>query len=150
MNRMKGEKFILTFAIDDYKGNPWKPLDNARSDALRFKKVLIEKYGYKDYQADLFNDAATKNAIVEVLYNLSGEILEEDTIIIYFAGHGYKNNNGKGFWIPADYGTHAVTYVPNTTILQAIDDINAKHILLISDSCYFGTFINQFLSGNGN
>lgn len=63
----------------------------------------------------------------------------EDKLIIYYSGHGYLHK-GRGYWLPYDAEVKRLaTYLRNSSIKELIGDILAKHILLISDSCFSGT-----------
>ncbi|MBC3789500.1 hypothetical protein FHK02_6096 [Spirosoma sp. LMG 31448] len=49
----------------------------------------------------------------------------------------------KGYWVPVDAALSESDYIPNSTIKDKIEDINAKHIFLVSDSCFSGTFLTK-------
>src|SRR5690606_34314396 len=79
---------------------------------------------------------------------MSETIQEHETIIIYFSGHGeinYKTKNG--YWVPHDSDGSISTLISNSEIIDLIQAIDAKHILLISDSCFSGTFITRTRAG---
>jgi hypothetical protein len=72
-----------------------------------------------------------------------------DSLLIYYAGHGFQDKGfgGKGFWIPVDGISPLATeksprtsWLPNSRVHDVLHASRAKHILLISDSCYSGTF----------
>jgi len=141
---MKGHKYILVIASDKYQNVSFPTLNNAKLDAERFIKVLTEKYGFKLAQEPLFDDKANRKGIIESLNYLSSLLTSEDYIIIYFAGHGaIHSKTKKGYWIPYDATNSIGDYIPNSTVIDAIEGIEAKHILLISDSCFSGTFLTQ-------
>lgn len=142
---MNGNNYILTIAIDKYKDNYFKVLNNSKFDAKRFQTVLIEKYGFEDVQDPLFDNLASRANIIDALNNLGGVLTANDKLIIYFAGHGLIHiKTKKGFWIPYD-ATHnsSHNYINNSTIIDSIEAIDAKHILVISDSCFAGTLLTQ-------
>lgn len=140
---MKGKNYILTIAIDQYKDKAFNILSNAKFDAERFQSILIDKYDFDAAQESLFNEEATRKNIIGALNQLSGTVAENDTLIIYFAGHGKINpKTNKGFWLPFD-AVHTSTHnhINNSTVIDCLEGIEAKHLLLISDSCFSGTFI---------
>lgn len=49
----------------------------------------------------------------------------------------------KGFWVPYDAEKQISDYIPNSTIKDIIEGIDAKHIFLCSDACFSGTFLSQ-------
>jgi len=63
---------------------------------------------------------------------------------IFYAGHGHLDSITKaGSWIPVESGTKDVSaWISNYDIKNylRVDAIKAKHILLISDSCFSGDF----------
>ena len=65
-------------------------------------------------------------------------------LLIYYAGHGKKVDSlKKAFWIPVDAKNleERGRYWYNTDLVTAhLGSIKAKHILLVSDSCYAGLF----------
>jgi uncharacterized caspase-like protein len=142
---LNGKNYILTIAIDKYKDNSFKLLNNAKFDAKRFQTILIEKYGFDDVQDPLLDALASRANIIDALNNLGGVLTGNDKLIIYFAGHGLIHpKTKKGFWIPYD-ATHnsSHNYINNSTIIDSIEAIDAKHILVISDSCFAGTLLTQ-------
>lgn len=139
-----GTNYLLVIAIDQYQNSGFPTLHNAKLDAERFIKVLTEKYNFVLVQDPLFDIQANRKSIIEALNFLSLSIIPDDNIIIYFAGHGAVNSKTKkGYWIPSDASTSVGDYIPNSTVIDTIEGIDAKHILLISDSCFAGTFLTQ-------
>src|SRR5690606_24323478 len=64
--------------------------------------------------------------------------------IIHFAGHGSIHpKTEKGFWIPQNAENSISDFIPNSTIIDTILGIDAKHILLIVDSCFSGSLLSQ-------
>ena len=144
MRTKKSIKYILVIASDNYQDAIYPKLNNAKLDAERFIKVITEKYGFCLIKEPLFNEKATRKNIIESLNELTTLLGQEDQIIIYFAGHGTINHKTKkGFWIPNDSSNSIGDYIPNSTVIDSIEGIDAKHILLVSDSCFSGTFLNQ-------
>lgn len=151
MINLKGENYLLAIAIDRYIDKSYPVLNNAKLDAERFIKALTERYGFQLVQEPIFDEAANRKNIIEAINNLSNFLTAEDKIIIYFAGHGTINpKTKKGYWIPNDAGTSISDYVPNSSIIDAIEGIDARHILLISDSCFAGAFLNVSRNASDN
>lgn len=141
---MKGKNYLLVIAIDKYQNEAFPNLNNAKLDAERFIHILATKYNFELAQSPFFDESATRKNIVEAVNHLTGFLTIDDNIIIYFAGHGEINpKTRKGFWIPTDADKSIGDYIPNSTVIDAIEGIEAKHILLVSDSCFSGTFLEQ-------
>ncbi|WP_419211349.1 caspase family protein [Maribacter sp. X9] len=138
------KNFILNIAINNYGNSAFPKLNNAVNDAKKFETILLENYGFETITDSLFDENATRKNIIESLNKLSTLTTNSDNLIIYFAGHGSIHpKTKKGYWIPQDAENQISDFIPNSTIVDAIYGIDAKHILLILDSCFSGSFLNQ-------
>lgn len=146
---MTRDNFILAIGIDKYEHPTYPRLNNARGDAERFIKILQQRYGYKLVCAPLYDEDATRKNIFDTLHGVFNSVGPEDNLIIYYAGHGNIDpRTKKGYWVPIDGNTpSSVLY--NYEIVELIKEIEARHILLISDSCFAGTFFEVDRSGGG-
>ena len=135
---------LFVIGIDNYRHQQHPVLYNSLFDCDRFIKVLTSTYAFSLISDPLYNEKATRANIIYELSQLAIIIQPEDNLIIYFAGHGYMNPiTNKGGWIPYDAEFSEAYYIPNSTIKDEIENINAKHIFLISDSCFSGTFLTR-------
>ena len=141
---MKGKNYLLIIAIDKYQNGPFQSLNNAKLDAERLIKVLTSKYDFELIQSPIFDEHGTRRGIVEAIFHSSNFLTSFDNIIIYFAGHGQINPKTKrGFWIPSDSTNLVSDFIPNSTIIEGIEAMEAKHVLVISDSCFSGSFLER-------
>ncbi len=145
---MEGGKFFLPIGIDDYK-HPWPILTNAKEDVGRLSKILCEKYGFNILDQNVFDEMATRELIHEEFNKAAKFCYEIDELIIYFAGHGEESPTGTGHWIPSDGDEKRHHWIANSAIIDHIKEIKAKHVFLISDSCYSGTFVLKQLKLSG-
>lgn len=71
---------------------------------------------------------------------------QEDSVFIFYAGHGHLDAASKnGFWIPVDGGLDdnvQERWIPNSIIRGLISQLKSKHILLISDFCFSGDLLD--------
>lgn len=122
----------------------WRPLNTAVTDAVAMENLLRTYYGFSDITR-LQN--ASRKDILLALRDLSQRVLPNDSVLIYYAGHGYMDQDTqKGYWIPVDaLGNDYTTYLRNSTIRDEIGIIadRTKHTLLISDSCFSGTLLRR-------
>ena len=88
---------------------------------------------------------ATKGAIYHALRSLAESTKPNDSVLIYYAGHGDLDRTyNAGWWIPVDAkGGDSFTYLDNVQVQNAMRAMKARHVLLISDSCYSGTLFGQ-------
>ncbi len=133
----------LIIGINDYKDPKIPDLETAVNDARAMAKVLRERYGFQVKL--LLDDKATRKTIYQVLRNLASSAKPDDSVLIYYAGHGDLDRiSDDGWWIPADAkGGDPVTYLDNFLVQKYIRSMKARHVLLISDSCYSGTLFGQ-------
>ena len=138
-----GEYKALIIGINDYKGPKIPDLKTPINDATSIAKVLKEKYEFKVKL--LLDREATKEAIYKELRSLAVSTKPNDSVLIYFAGHGDLDRTyDGGWWIPADaIGGNPVTYLDNLQVQKAMRSMKARHVLLISDSCYSGTLFGE-------
>ena len=114
-------------------------LDNAVNDAKDLEKVLKEKYGFETTLLIDEKSDETENAIIKFTQNRE----KNDNILIYYAGHGelVKKQN-RGYWLPTDAGpTQDSKWLSNNNIKDLISSSEAKHVLLIVDSCFSGSLM---------
>jgi hypothetical protein len=144
-----GKNYLFVIAIDKYSNGKILPLNNAVHDAIKLTEILTQKYSYELITESLFNEEATRKKIIEELNKISYLVTKEDSLIIYFAGHGEVNPlTKKGYWVPFDAENSISDFVPNSTIIDILSGIDIKHLLLIIDSCFSGSFLNQMRSTN--
>jgi Caspase domain len=133
----------LIIGINDYKDPKIPDLHTAVSDAKDMADLLIKHYGFQVNL--LLNQDATKEAIYRALRNLASSTKSDDSVLIYYAGHGDLDRTyHDGWWIPVDAeGGNPITYLDNIQVQKSMRNMNARHVLLISDSCYSGTLFGQ-------
>lgn len=133
-----GNSWFLGIGINNYSS--FSNLNNAVRDVKDIFELLNKKYEI-DKSILLFEKNATKAKITSAFDQLVNEVKANDKLLIYYSGHGAMQNQ-IGYWIPVDAekGKRG-TYFRNHTLHGYLKDISARHILLISDSCFSGTLI---------
>ena len=135
-----GKSWFLGIGINKYV--EFTDLSNAVGDVQKILSILQNTY---DIDADcvhtLFDEEANEENIIDKLDFLSKQVGDDDKLIIYYSGHGMVNNNiDVGYWIPHDAKkTSSARYILNSTVKDYVGGLSAKHILLISDSCFSGS-----------
>lgn len=135
----------LIVGINSYKH--WQNLRQAREDAETVAGILESQYGFSDVQT-LFDEEATKSSIVRALRALTKKLTPDDALLIYFAGHGYYDKLlNKGYWVPTEArerdGTDPAIgdWFHNTNLKEYLDVMDARHVLVVSDSCFGGSLM---------
>ena len=138
------KNLLFAIGINQYQEQSRIRIYNAKADVKRFINVMRDRYGFETYGVPIFDEQASRELILDELENLGPESLDCQNLIIYFAGHGEMDSLSEiGYWVPTDANLRASSYIPNSSVIDAIKRIKAEHILLISDSCYSGTFIKH-------
>jgi hypothetical protein len=139
---IKGKYYALIIGINDYKYI--EKLAIAKKDAIAVEKLLKEMYGF---ETRLLMDA-TRLTILNAINDFRKKIGEEDSFLIYYAGHGdYDKVADKAYWLPADAERdNPANWIMADDITTNIKRMASKHVLIISDSCYSGTFVRRVVS----
>lgn len=129
-----GRYHALVIGNNDYTSLP--KLRTARNDAQDMARVLREKYGFS---VRLLENAKRAD-ILTALGDYRRELGEQDNLLVYYAGHGYLDKEGdEGYWLPVDAERdNSVNWVSNASITTEVKAMQARHVLIISDSCYSG------------
>lgn len=106
-------------------------------DVVDIKNLLLEKYDFLEENTyEIFNESASNKNIQDAFRNYIKNLSEKDNLIIIYSGHGdYDQETDTGYWIPHE-AVHYTNYVTNDSIIKYVSKIKAKHIFLISDSCF--------------
>jgi len=133
-----GEYYALVIGIDQYSGE-WPQLRNAVNDAKGVAGMLASKYEFQ-YLKTLYDKEATRDNILKEFELLMQNVKPNDNVFIYYSGHGeYLENMDKGFWVPIDASSKAISkYISNEDIRSFLSGINSKHTLLVTDACFSG------------
>ncbi|HTB16634.1 MAG TPA: tetratricopeptide repeat protein, partial [Bryobacteraceae bacterium] len=131
--------YALLFATNEYA--TWPPLVNPVPDAKAIAQELQNGFGF---ETEVVTNP-TREAIVAKLREYSQKPFgESDQLFIFFAGHGYYDEVFKQGYIVArdsrlDDETRG-TYESYDNLRSIINAMHSKHILLVMDACYSGTF----------
>lgn len=133
-----GRRRALLIGNSDYSGSGIANLVTSINDIEAVSDTLVEFYGYKKDDILLIKNGS-KEEILKGLYALGRQTRPEDSVLIYYAGHGEFDEYGIGWWIPV--GAEAnYDYISDQEVILRIKTIPAHSVLLISDSCFSGSF----------
>ncbi len=129
-----GRFYALVIGINQYKDFP--PLITAVNDANAVAAALRDQYGF---DVRLLQNS-TRYEILSALNLYRTELDRPDSLVIYYAGHGhYDREADKAYWLPADaQATSSANWIIADDITTDIRVVRARHVLVISDSCYSG------------
>ena len=127
--------YALVIGNDDYFSLP--KLKTAAADARKVERVLRETYGF--FQTRLLLNA-TRAQLVAALSSYRRELTADDNLLIYYSGHGYNDREAdKAYWLPVDATRDDTSnWITADEITTRVRVIPARHVLVVSDSCYSG------------
>jgi uncharacterized caspase-like protein len=133
-------RFALLVGNNQY-AVPIPSLDTPIADVTAIAELLRSRFGY---EARIVKDAG-KAKIIEALNEVAAQARPEDSVLLFYAGHGYLLDDVKmGYWIPVDASVKtAQGWISNSDISRLLSAIRARQLMLISDSCYSGTLTKE-------
>jgi hypothetical protein len=144
-----GRQYLVLIAINKYEH--WRGLTGAVKDGIEIREILQSHY-YFDKVIELYDDQATRIGIVMLFERLQKELNPEDSVLIFYAGHGCLiKSSGIGYWIPVNGGKderECKNWISHGEIIGFISNMKAKHIFLIADSCFAGNFLEVWRGDN--
>jgi hypothetical protein len=129
-----GKYHALVIGIDVYEQLP--NLVTACYDARKVAETLEHDYGFS---VKLILNPSRADLLGE-LYELRNLLSKHDNLLVYYAGHGWLDNDAdEGYWLPVDAAPDSqVNWISNASITTNIRAMEAKHVLVVADSCYSG------------
>ncbi len=136
--RWWGNYHALLIAVQDYEQRSLN-LTYPKQDAKKLSEILTTHYLFEPQNVQYLFDPS-RQEIIRKLDELSRKLTEDDNLLIFYAGHGYKDKkNGRGYWMPRDAcGDKPEAWLSHRDVRHWIARIHTKHTLLISDSCFSG------------
>jgi uncharacterized caspase-like protein len=146
-----GRIWLAVVGISDYAGDNVNDLAFARNDAAAVAAYYSERFGLDDGQIIQLLDG--KATLANIKRSLGTELVARarnpnDTVIIYFAGHGLKerdraSTDADGFTkyiLPydADPGDLFSTALSMEELARILQRLRPERVALILDSCFSG------------
>ncbi|WP_281613102.1 caspase family protein [Flammeovirga sp. SubArs3] len=148
-------KYALIIGSDQYEGKPmWSDLKNAEYDATSMKELLEVKY---NFETELLL-SPTKNDVLKTIISYHDKLKRDDRFLVFIAGHGDydKTIYNDGFLVfkdtkPSTEDFARSTYLAYNQLNGILNSLPSKHVGIILDVCFGGTFnnkVNSYRSGN--
>lgn len=139
-----GKYYALIVGNDTYGAYP--ALKSAGGDAKSIAGVLKARYGY---DVHLLTNA-NRFEILSALNDMREQLKAEDNLLVYYAGHGEIDTARQGYWLPVDAQQNTpASWISNRAVSDILTTMDAKHVLVIADSCYSGTMTRSSLATFG-
>ena len=169
--KRKGTAYIIAVGVNEYANSQYNlkyAVADARSFADEMRRKQTQMGGFERVEVvELLDANATKENILSVIKRLAGEpgpptlkatpgdslkrVEPEDTVIIYYAGHGTAQAQ-RFYLIPHDLGytgdrtklteaglkTMLSHSISDVELEAAVEGLDAGHLLLIIDACNSG------------
>ncbi len=136
--------YALLFAVENY--DHWSNLRYPISDAEKIQQNLANIYGF---QTELIKNPSKEDIYNTILRYAEKVYDNDDQLFIFFAGHGYFNSSfNEGLLVARDTKLPVsdrtmLSYVSFLRLRDVIDRMSCRHIFLVMDSCYSGTFDSE-------
>lgn len=137
-----GEYYAIVIGnnIYDKHSTNLSNLNTAINDAETIGNILENKYGFN---TEVITNA-TRDEIFQTLKKYRSILTENDNLLIYYAGHGtIEPMTKEGYWLPVDaIDNQEWTWFGNRDLVSQTKTFNAKHIIVIADSCFSGSIFD--------
>ena len=147
------DAYAVVIGVGRYEQRTIPSLQYAVADAEAMYKVLIETAGFKKDHVLLLTDRTERKPTLRNIKYALGTFLaraaqKDDTVIVYFAGHGAPEVDQRGverdglakYLIPSDADPDDLfsTALPMDDLQTIFDRIEAERVVVFLDACYSG------------
>ncbi len=146
--RKAGGYFAVVIGIGNYQDRRIPRLRYSTRDAQEMYEVLTDpRYGFfsKDHVRLLVDEQATYNNIKSAIGTwLRRNARKDDTVVIFFAGHGAIEDN-KAYWVAynSDIDDLYGTALSNDEVSDMFGRVEARSLIAFLDSCYSAATISR-------
>lgn len=133
------QSFAVLIGESDYRDPRLPKLQTPGNDVSQLASLLQDRYGFV---VTVMLDKS-RAEILRELDALAEKLNENDTLLIYYAGHGgmekVRNGPDRGYWLPVDAEVgHSAGEISNQEITYQVARMAARKVLIVADSCYSG------------
>lgn len=138
-----GDYWLLAVGINRYQH--WPALNNAVGDARAVVELLSREYGFDPARViTLYDEQATEENLFREFLHLKDRLKPNDSLLIYYAGHGVLDEFDTASWVPVDARQNALSdYIATDRINRILGKLPARHIFLVADACYSGSLFSS-------
>jgi len=138
--REEATYYALIIGIDQYRDESIPDLGNPIKDAEKVYEALLTHYTFSEDHIWFLRDA-TRGDLIQTLDELANVITPDDNLLIFYAGHGWWDEEANnGYWLPSDADHQVKTnWFRNSALVDYLKEINSRHTLLIADACFGGS-----------
>ena len=110
--------------------------------------IFSEFYGF---ETELILNPTKRDVLNKIREYAKKSYLPDDQLLIFIAGHGqFDETANKAYWLPVDAQSDSDTnWIIVDTVTSKIKRMPSLHVLVVSDSCYSGTFTRRAVADLG-
>ena len=141
-SRKRQGAYAVVIGIGQYRER-LPSADYADRDASLMSEYLTKAMGYQEENVVLLlNDRAAKSDLEKYLEGwLPNRVEKDDTVFIYYSGHGSPNpKTGEAYLVPYDGDPAFLTKTgyPLKRVYEDLAKLPAKEVVVVLDSCFSG------------
>ena len=147
------ELYVLSIGVSRYKNLPREgQLQFAHKDAMAVAEFFKQQEGRLFRRVHVYllvDEQATKQAIQSILFELVEKVKRSDTVVLFFAGHGLRDEDFNYYFAPyeLDLGDIKGTGVATDVFERALSKIDAEQIFAFFDTCHSGGVLGELQVG---
>ncbi len=132
-------RWAIVVGIQDYQDRSLGRLEYPLADAKLLRDTLVGRYQAAEDQVSLLTDESLVRLEQSIPERL-GRIGPEGKLLMFFAGHACKDENGKAYLVPKDFDRKriAATGLPLQWLVDELEKCLAKEKLLLLDGSHAG------------
>ncbi len=127
-------RWAILIGVQDYEDQSLARLDHTDADAKLVRDTLVDWYKVPADQAVLFTDESLVRLEQDIPAVL-GRITAEDKLLVYFAGHAYRAEDGRVYLAPKNFDLRqmASAGLPLQRLVDELEKCPAGEKLLLLD-----------------
>lgn len=135
----------LLIGVSEYEDPGFKPLPSAIADIQAIRRVLLQSSEFSEDQVRVLANPS-KHEVEESIYWLFVNRQKQDLLLLYFSGHGIKDQLGKLYFsLPStrkDERGELMDYtaIPATVLHDRMVNSRSNCQVLVLDCCFSGAF----------
>lgn len=142
---------ILGVAINEYDHEILNNISNCINDLNEIVGILKSKYQFDDFLLLSKKEQTTRKYLHNIFYDYFLNCSEEDCILLIYNGHGqYIEQLSIAYWQPSDSDPlDKSSWFNLNELLDFIRISPARHISIISNTCFSGAIFDDPTRGGG-
>lgn len=132
-------RWAILVGTQDYEDRTLTPLEHPLANAELLRKTLIDRYRVPPSQALLLADVSQVR-LEQGIPELLNRVQAYDQLIVYVAGHAYRDDDGKVYLAPKNFNLARISGsgVSLQWLVDRLEQCAAEEKLLLLDCCNAG------------